>query len=196
MTKGKVYIISDLKFFDEERKNKAGYKTFEQMNRTVIEKWNKLVKPEDQVILMGITGVGSFDEMESVISQLNGKLIITSSHMNELFSKDEWRKMGITFFWDISVFNSYPDGREALYLIKPLEEKDKEYYKETYALLVVDSDNPIEGEMPIKDNMLSVDALRWDYLPLDTDELLTIYENMKLFQEMESTETRKDITEG
>ena len=42
---------------------------------------------------------------------------------------------------------------------------------------------------------LSADAAKWGYSPLDTEELLTIYENMKAFDSMEETETRSEIKE-
>lgn len=89
------------------------------------------------------------------------------------------------------MFNTLEDGKEILYVIKPVISLDA--YKKDYVLLVVDSENPIEGMT--KDIMLSADAAKWGYSPLDTMELLTIYTNMKEFESMENTETRSDIKE-
>lgn len=190
---GKTFIIADLRLYDEEQKKKLGFNTFEQMNNYIIRAWNKTVNEDDQVILMGDSGSGTLEQMKEVFSQLNGEFTITSKHLNEKFSKQEWREIGIKFFWEVSMFNTYPDGREALYVIKPIQ--NIELYRPTYALLVVDSENPIEGELPFKDIMLSADALRWSYSPLDTDELFTLYDNMKQFAEMENTESRSEIKE-
>lgn len=186
-----TYIIADLKLFNDEQRELLGYSSFEQMNKAIIRTWNRTVKPEDIVIIMGDNGNGDLEQMKSVISQLNGEKTATSKHLNEKFSKAEWREIGFKHFWGVSMFNTLEDGREILYVIKPVINLDA--YKKDYALLVVDSENPIEGMT--KDIMLSADAAKWGYSPLDTAELLTIYENMKEFESMESTETRSDIKE-
>lgn len=188
-----TYIIADLKLYEEEQCRKLGFNDFDHMNSYVVQSWNRVVKPEDSVIIMGDIGDGTFDEMKNIISQLNGDLTITSKHIDEKFSKKEWRQIGIRFFWSVTMFNKLPDGREILYLLEPVENTD--YYKSIYSLLIVDGNNPIEGDIPFKDIMLSADAARWGYSPLDTMELLNIYENMKQFAEMENTETRTDIKE-
>ena len=161
------------------------------MNKAIIRTWNKTVKPEDTVIIMGDNGNGDLEQMKSVISQLNGEKTATSNHLNEKFSKAEWRKIGFKHFWGVSMFNKLEDGKEVLYIIRPITDID--LYKSDYALLVVDSENPIEGMT--KDIMLSADAAKWGYSPLDTEELLTIYENMTAFDSMEETETRSEIKE-
>lgn len=186
-----TYIIADLKLFNDEQRELLGYSSFEQMNKAIIRTWNRTVKPEDIVIIMGDNGNGDLEQMKSVISQLNGEKTATSKHLNEKFSKAEWREIGFKHFWGVSMFNTLEGGREILYVIKPVINLDA--YKKDYALLVVDSENPIEGMT--KDIMLSADAAKWGYSPLDTAELLTIYKNMKEFESMESTETRSDIKE-
>lgn len=185
-----TYIIADLKLFNDEQRQKLGYSSFDQMNKAIIRSWNKTVKPEDDVIIMGNNGDGSLEEMKSVFSQLNGTKTATSKHLNEKFSKSEWREIGFKYFWGVPMFNKLETGEEALYVIKPITNLD--LYRQ-YALLVVDGENPIEGT--IKDMMLSVDAAKWGYSPLNTEELLTIYNNMKMFEAMEEIETHSDIKE-
>lgn len=187
-----TYIIADLKLFDNEQRDKLGFNSFAAMNSYVIKSWNSVVKPEDSIIVMGNMGNGNFDEMREVIDKLNGEITITSKHINEKFSKTEWLAMGIKHFWGVSMFNTLPDGREILYVIKPVLVPS--VYEADYALLVTDSENPFDGF--IKGIMLSADAAKWSYSPLNTDELLTIYENMKMFEEMDDgTEKRSDIKE-
>lgn len=187
----KTYIIADLKLFNEIQRARSGYPSFQEMNEHIIHSWNKVVKEQDSVIILGNVGEGTYDEMKSVISRLNGKLTIVSKHINEVFTKKEWREIGISFFWNVPMFNKLPDGREVLYAIETI--KDIESYKKDYALIAVDGENPINGDMPIKDIMISVDALRWGYTPLNTNDLLDIYDNMRTFEQMESTETRSDV---
>lgn len=141
---------------------------------------------------MGNVGCGSIEEMKSVISQLNGKLTITAKDLNTKFTKEQWKEIGFTRFWGISMFKTFPDGRVALYPIKKINVLDA--YKKEYDLLVVDRLNPIEGIT--QDIILSADAAKWGYSPLDTDCLFEIYENIKQFEEMENAiEYRTDIME-
>lgn len=50
------FIIADLKFFDDEQREKLGYSNFEQMNKEVIKNWNRVVKEDDFVNIMGDLG--------------------------------------------------------------------------------------------------------------------------------------------
>lgn len=161
------------------------------MNEQIIMDWNRQIKPEDNVIIMGDNGDGTFEQMKSVFSRLNGKLTATSKHLNEKFTKAEWKEIGFSHFWSVSMFNTLPDGSEIIYLIKPILKKTT---YNSYALIIVDSENPIEGMTD--DKCLSVDAAKWQYSPLNTDNLLEIYNNMKEFENMsEGQEHRSDIEE-
>lgn len=180
-----TYIIADLKLFNDERRQQLGHPSFESMNSDIIRTWNRVVKPEDQVIIMGDNGDGDLEQMKSVISQLNGELTATSNHLNDKFSKKEWREIGFKHFWGVSMFNELPDKKEVLYLIRPITNID--LYSE-YELVVVDSQNPIDTMT--KGKLLSADAAKWGYSPLDTEQLLEIYTNMKEFESMEDGEEK------
>lgn len=162
------------------------------MNNWIIRSWNKVVKPEDSVIIMGNIGSGKLEEMKEVISQLNGEKTATSRHLNDKFTKKEWREIGFKHFWGVSMFHTYPDGREVLYVIKKVEAQSD--YAKTYALLVTDSENPFDGLY--NGIMLSADAAKWSYNPLNTDELIDTLERLKEWDAMEDgKETRSEIKE-
>ena len=186
-----TYIIADLKLFNEEQMKKLHFSSFEEMNRNIINSWNRGVKPDDQVIIMGDCGDGTLEQMKSVISQLNGKKTATSKHLNEKFTKKEWREIGFKFFWGVSMFHELPTGETILYPIRKI--KRPEIYEKEYAMLATDSENPFEGMT--NGIMLSVDAAKWGYSPLDTDQLLETWKNMKEFESMEDEEHRSDIKE-
>lgn len=187
-----TYVIADLKFFDDEQRKKMGYVSFAQMNADIIRNWNKTIDKDDTVIIMGDNGGGSYEQMESVFSQLNGKFTFISYDMNDRFTKKQWRAMGFIHFWSVSMYQTLADGREIIYVNKPIN--TPKAYARDYALVVVDSQNPIEGMS--EGNRLSVDAAKWQYCPLNTAELLTIYNNMKEWEDMtDGTEKRTDIKE-
>lgn len=187
-----TYIIADLRLFNDEQRKKLSYDSFEQMNKAIVHTWNETVKPTDKVIVMGDCGDGTLEEMKSVVSQLNGELTATSKHLNEKFTKKEWREIGFKFFWGVSMFYKLPTGEEALYPIKKI--KVPAVYEREYAVLATDSENEFEGFT--NGIMLSVDAAKWGYNPINTDELLNIYRNMKEFEQMENEEEhRSEIKE-
>lgn len=187
-----TFIIADLRLFDEEQMEKLGYYSMHQMNESIIRSWNQTVSENDQVIIMGNVGCGDIEQMKSVISQLNGELTITARDLNTKFTKAQWREIGFSHFWGVSMFKTFPEGKTVLYPIKKINVI--EVYEKEYDLLVVDSMNPIEGMT--EGIMLSADAAKWGYFPLDTDKLFEIYANMKEFEQMEeTTERRSDVVE-
>lgn len=186
----KNFVIADLRFFDDEQRKKMGYSNFEQMNRDIIKSWNKVVKENDIVNIMGDLGQGSFEQMQSVISKLNGKLCWSSRNLQK-FNKDQWKEIGLQYIWDVSMFDELDDGRIILYCITPI--RNEEIYKHEYCLLVVDHNNYFEGMT--KGIMLSADAAKWYYSPLDCDDLMNIYNNMREFEQMENEEHRTEIKE-
>lgn len=189
---GKMYIIADLDLFNEELANEMGYADFESMNAEVISSWNSTVKEDDDVIIMGNVGDATVEQLASVITKLNGNLILTSKTAKEQFTKEEWRKIGFKFVWSVPLFKTFDNGDEIYYPISPI--KTMSIYEKQYKVLVVDHNNPVEGMT--KGIMLSANAAKWQYSPLDTDEIITLHKNMREFESMEESESRSDVKEG
>lgn len=191
----KTYIIADLKLFNEEIADTLGYDDFESINDHIIRSWNSTVKPEDDVIIMGDVGNSdaTLEQLQSVISKLNGTLWLTSKTAKEQFTKDEWKQIGITHVWSVPLFKTFDNGDEIYYPIQPI--KAMSVYEKQYKVLVVDHNNPVEGMT--KGIMLSADAAKWDYCPLDTDGIIELHKNMREFEQMENGEEhRSDVKEG
>ena len=52
------------------------FETIEEMNETIISNWNKTVKEEDIVYVLGDFFMGKLDEIENIYNRLNGKIIL------------------------------------------------------------------------------------------------------------------------
>ena len=100
------------------------------------------------------------------------------------FARREYRKAGFDFVFTVRISLETDDGT---ILISPFIENDMA------AALIVDMDK-FEGF--IKNNKISASAATWYYSPLDIDALFEVYNNMKSFDEMETTETRTKLDEG
>ena len=71
------------------------FKTVEEMNEAMIERWNEVVKEEDIIYHVGDFGLGSYDKLKEVFDRLNGrKIIIRGNHDR---SRTSLTKMG----WEV-----------------------------------------------------------------------------------------------
>lgn len=189
----KNFVIADLKFFDEEQRIKLNFPDFETMNDVVLKSWNGIVLPNDKVLIMGDIGSGTLEEMKSIIERLNGELYYSSNLIDKKYTREQLKEMGIDFTWNVSMYKDI-GGEEnpIIYCIAPI--RHIKIYEKNYSLIVVDSTNPIDGM--VKGKILSADAAKWYYSPIDTDNLLEIYQSMKEFEEMEDEEHRMDVKEA
>lgn len=189
---GKTFIIADLRLFNEDLATEMGYDDFEIMNGEIIRSWNSGVKPEDDVIIMGDVGDATQKQLKSVISKLNGTLWLISKTAKQQFTEEEWNDIGITHVWSVPLFKTFENGDEIYYPIQEI--KVMSVYEEQYKVLVVDHNNPVEGLT--KGIMLSADAAKWQYCPLDTDNIIELHKNMQEFEAMSGDEEhRSDVKE-
>ena len=195
----KTYIIADLKLFDVDTLTTLGFDSYEQFHNEIVSSWNSTVDSDDNVIIMGdIIGdyggaeTPTVEEISAVIKRLNGVLWLTSKTAKEEFTKQEWNTIGIDHVWSVPLFKTFDNGDEIYYPIMPI--KTLSVYEEQYKVLVVDHNNPVEGMT--KGIMLSADAAKWNYCPLDTENIIELHKNMQEFEQMDSFEEKhSDIRE-
>lgn len=75
-----IWFSSDL-HFNHNRQfiyQARGFETLEEMNQTIIERFNSLVKPEDDLYLLGDTMLGKLEDSKPLVAALNGKSILLS----------------------------------------------------------------------------------------------------------------------
>ena len=65
------------------------YSSVEEMNESLIENWNKVVKPNDVIYHLGDFGFASDEDIFSIIKRLNGKKIfIVGNHDKQMYHAD------------------------------------------------------------------------------------------------------------
>lgn len=86
------YYISDLHFFHERmnrKLDKRGFESVEAMNKHMIEMWNKRVKKNDEVVILGDFSYGNANETMEVLKQLKGrKMLVKGNHDKYLLDKN------------------------------------------------------------------------------------------------------------
>lgn len=85
----KTYLISDTHF---NHKNIIKYcnrpfNDIMEMNKTIINNWNKIVSPDDIVYHLGDFFLGSKYDLEDIVSKLNGKIYLIRGNHDRLTVK-------------------------------------------------------------------------------------------------------------
>ena len=96
----KLYI-ADCHFFHQSLLNSMDMRPFtsvEEMNETMIERWNSKVKTHDEVYILGDFSMGSVEESEKILMRLKGKLtLIVGNHdsfaKKKSFKAERFRKI-------------------------------------------------------------------------------------------------------
>ena len=78
------YYIADCHFFHESlnyQMDCRGFAGAEEMNNYMIEQWNKKVRWNDEVVILGDFSLGKAEETNRVLEELNGFLyLIEGNH--------------------------------------------------------------------------------------------------------------------
>ena len=86
------YYIADLHFFHgalNDKMDRRGFASVEEINMYMIGKWNKKVRKNDDVVIVGDLSFGSAEETNALLGQLKGKLyLICGNHDRFVNNKD------------------------------------------------------------------------------------------------------------
>lgn len=109
------YYIADCHFYHSamnERMDKRGFKTVEEMNEYMIQQWNGRVRKNDEIVILGDLSFGKWKETEQLAGRLNGqKYLITGNH--DRFINE--RSFNRTLFKRISGYEEmYDNGRKVI----------------------------------------------------------------------------------
>ena len=82
-----THFVSDAHYFHKNviKYSNRPFGNVEDMNQQMIERWNKQVKPDDTVYHLGDFAFAKIEQIEFILSQLNGtKHFINGNHDNEI----------------------------------------------------------------------------------------------------------------
>lgn len=186
------FLISDLCLFNEDRMKEMGYDTFDEMNDAIVRTWNSTVKQDDMVYITGVLGDGDKAQMESVFTRLNGKLCFLGPRKNSKFSAKDLKEMG---FYLAGSYNIYFQDLTSNFLVCYDKYDERLADKEEFDIILVNSSNKLEKQI-VKGKLMSLEAILWDYSPINSSEVVTIYNSMKDYEKLEETsESRTDVQE-
>ena len=81
-----IFFTSDTHFCHNQEflYKPRGFSSIQEMNEAVVERWNSVVKPDDEVWHLGDMALGDIDDACKYINQLNGTIRwIRGNHCTE-----------------------------------------------------------------------------------------------------------------
>ena len=135
------YYIADCHFYHRSLLTKMdcrGFSSVEEMNETMIERWNHKVRVNDEVVILGDLSLGNARETNELLQRLNGKLFLIRGN-HDRFEKDKEYDSS-RFIW-IKDYEELSDNRRKVILCHyPIMfynqqyRTDNEGYPKTYML--------------------------------------------------------------
>ena len=152
---------------------------FEDNQEQKIEKWNKIIKPEDEVLILGHFYNGNYKEL---LEKLNGqKAIIDFKNKDyENWTKEKLIEQGFVranntygyvFANTIGITHILPDNEK-------LNEVAKSQIQCASARSITKQNKVLEN------NVLSLSYSDWDNCPIEYSRIPVLYENMVKFYQM------------
>ena len=85
----RIYMISDTHFNHKKiiEYCKRPFKDIKEMNDTIINNWNKIVKKDDVVYHLGDFFLGSKYDLKDIVDKLNGKIYLIRGNHDRLTAK-------------------------------------------------------------------------------------------------------------
>ena len=77
------YYISDLHFYHESLLTKMdcrGFENCDKMHQYMIERWNKKVRENDEVVILGDVSMERGKKTNDILQQLNGRLFLVQGN--------------------------------------------------------------------------------------------------------------------
>ena len=95
---GNVFVCADLHFGHKniiDYENRP-FKSVEEMNVALIKNWNRAVKKEDTVFVLGDVSFLGTEKTADIVSNLNGTKVLIMGHHDHCRSVDAWKHVGFS----------------------------------------------------------------------------------------------------
>lgn len=197
-----IYYIADCHFFHgalNEKMDKRGFSSVEEMNGYMIQKWNDKVSSSDTVIVIGDFSLGKSAETQELLNRLKGRIcLIRGNHDRFLDAADfdssrfEWidsyreitdsQRKVVLCHYPIPFYNGQyrlkKSGEPKTYMLygHVHDTRDETLMREFAGRIRQTQYTPIHGEHTavIPCNMINCFCKRSDYEPLSLTEWINI----------------------
>ena len=110
------YYIADLHFFHTNMNTKMdcrGFAGVEEMNGYMMDKWNRKVRRNDEVVIIGDLSWGTAQQTNSLLEQLHGRLFLITGNHDRYVRQPDFRSSRFTW---IKPYEELSDNRRKVVL--------------------------------------------------------------------------------
>lgn len=110
------YYISDLHFFHESlltKMDKRGFASCEEMHSYMVARWNRKVRQQDEVVILGDVSMERGKRTSDLLEQLNGRLYLIKGN-HDTYLKD--RRFDISRFEWVKDYEELRDNKRKIIL--------------------------------------------------------------------------------
>lgn len=193
------YYISDLHFYHDALNRVMdcrGFRDEQDMNEYMITQWNRKVRKNDEVVVLGDLSMEKWEKTKQVVDRLKGKIYLIQGN-HDRFVKDKDFDDS-RFVWVRSYAEMHDNGRKVILSHYPVmcyngqNRLSKHGNPKTYMLHGHVHDtldqrlleqfqeitrNTMRGDAPIPCNLLNCFCMYSDYQPLGLDEWIAYHEH-------------------
>ena len=115
------YYIADLHFFHSgvnDRMDHRGFSCVEDMNQYMIQKWNKRVRKNDEVVVLGDLSFGKVEETNKILESLHGRIFLIRGNHDKFLNKPGTNMSRFEWVKDYAEMND--DGRKVVLCHYPI----------------------------------------------------------------------------
>ena len=198
------YYIADLHFFHgalNEKMDRRGFASVEEMNEYMIAKWNKRVRKNDDVVIIGDLSWGNVQETNALLQRLKGKLYLVCGNHDRFVNNKEmnldrfkWvkhyaelsdnRRKVVLCHYPIMCYNGQyrvdEKGEPKTYMLygHVHDTKDQRLVEQFQQITRQTVITDVQGnERHIPCNMINCFCMYSDYEPWSLDDWIQYYEN-------------------
>ena len=192
------YYISDLHFYHESlitQMDCRGFRDQQDMHEHMITQWNRRVRKNDEVVVLGDLSMEKWEKTKEIVDQLKGKIYLISGNHYRFIKDKEFDAS--RFVWVRSYAEMHDNGRKVILSHYPVmcyngqNRLSKHGNPKTYMLHGHVHDtldqrlleefqkitrNTLRGDAPIPCNLLNCFCMYSDYTPWGLDEWIAYHE--------------------
>lgn len=174
-----VYFTSDLHFGHNNiiRFDNRPFTSVEEMDETIIRKWNNKVKADDMVYILGDISWYNDQKTAEIISRLNGRKILIKGNHDRVHGQVRHCFEEITDYKEITL----PENRHIVLCHYPIVFFNRHHYgaymlyghvHNSHEWQMTENCKYELEQLDIKCNMFNVGTMIWNYEPVTLDEIL------------------------
>ena len=186
------WYTSDLHFYHKNiiQYSNRPFSSIEEMNQTMINRWNEKVGENDTVHVVGDVFFCSFTEAKKIMDQLKGKKILYIGN-HDRFKAGQLTELGFSEFYS-NPQKKLIHGKQIMISHYPYKPTDKEIMEINASLKAkgVDKDlnfkrnlnrsnmwlihGHVHNSWRVKETQINVGVDVWNFYPVSEDEIITI----------------------